>query len=151
MPSTPSACWRGAAITAHRNDEAAARLSRVLAVAPGDAAALNNMAWVKLQTGDPAGAESLAQRAYYLSPGAETQDTLGWIIATRGDTARALPLLAQAAAMKPTQQILYHYAVALAGQSRTREAREMLDKALGDKKAFDERADAEKLRAKLGS
>ena len=141
----------GAAITAHRNDEAAARLARILAVAPGDAAALNNMAWIKLQTGDAAAAESLAQRAYYLSPGAETQDTLGWILATRGDTARALPLLQQAAAMKPTQQILYHYGFVLAAQSRPREAREMLDKALADKRAFDERADAEKLRAKLGS
>ena len=140
-----------AAITGHRNDEAMARLARVLAAAPSDSAALNNMAWVKLQTGDAAGAQSLAQRAYYLAPGAETQDTLGWILATRGDAARALPLLQQAAAMKPSQQILYHYAVVLADQSRAREAREVLDKALGDKKAFDERADAEKLRAKLGA
>ena len=140
-----------AAITGHRNDEAMARLARVLAAAPSDSAALNNMAWVKLQTGDAAGAQSLAQRAYYLAPGAETQDTLGWILATRGDAARALPLLQQAAAMKPSQQILYHYAVVLADQSRAREAREVLDKALGDKKAFDERADAEKLRTKLGA
>jgi putative PEP-CTERM system TPR-repeat lipoprotein len=141
----------GAAITGHRNEEAVARLNRILAVAPSDSSALNNMAWIKLQSGDRAGARNLAQRAYYLSPGAETQDTLGWILASGGDSARALPMLEQAAAMKPTQQILYHYAFALAAQSRPREAREVLDKALGDKRAFDERADAEKLRARLGS
>jgi putative PEP-CTERM system TPR-repeat lipoprotein len=140
-----------AAITAHRNDEAAARLDRVLAVAPGDPAALNNMAWVKLETGDTATAATLAQRAYYLSPGAETQDTLGWIMASRGETARALPLLSQAVAMKPSQPILYHYAFVLAAQGRPREAREALDKALADTKAFDERGEAEKLRAKVGS
>ncbi len=141
----------GAAITAHRNDEAAARLGHVLAIAPADPAALNNLAWIKLATGDAATAATLARRAYYLSPGAETQDTLGWIIAKSGDSARALPLLEQAAAIKPTQQILYHYAFALAAQSRPREARAALDRALGDKAAFEERGDAEKLRGRLGS
>jgi thioredoxin-like negative regulator of GroEL len=72
-------------------------------------------------------------------------------MASRGETARALPLLSQAVAMKPSQPILYHYAFVLAAQGRPREAREALDKALADTKAFDERGEAEKLRAKVGS
>jgi hypothetical protein len=44
---------------------------------------------------------------------------------------------------------MYHYAVALNGQGRARDAKEALDKALGDKAAFDGRPDAEALRAKL--
>jgi putative PEP-CTERM system TPR-repeat lipoprotein len=137
------------ALNAHRPQEAEQRLARVLAARPGDPAALNNMAWVKLENGDPAAARSYAQRAYYLAPGAETEDTLGWIIASHGDTATALPLLQQAAALKPTPQILYHYAYALNGQSRPRDAREALDKALDSRAPFDERGDAEKLRAKI--
>jgi putative PEP-CTERM system TPR-repeat lipoprotein len=138
-----------AAISSHRDQEANDRLVKVLAVHPSDPAALNNMAWVKLADGDANSAIAYAQRAYYLSPGAETEDTLGWIMAVKGNTLGALPLLEQAAAMKPTQQILYHYAYALNGQSRGREAKEALDKALGNKTPFDERPDAEKLRAKL--
>ncbi len=138
-----------APLAAPPNPDAPPPQTRVLPPPPDDSAALNNMAWVKLQTGDAADATKLAQRAYYLSPGPETQDTLGWIIARNGDTARALSLLTQAVAIKPSQQILYHYAFALAAQNRPREAREALDKALGAKTAFDERADAEKLRAKV--
>jgi putative PEP-CTERM system TPR-repeat lipoprotein len=137
------------ALGAHRDQEAGDRLARVLAAHPSDAAALNNMAWVKLQSGDGAAALGYAQRAYYLSPGAETEDTLGWVMAANGNTAGALPLLEQAAAMKPSAPILYHYAFALDGQSRLREAREALDKALAAKGPWDERAAAEKLQAKL--
>jgi putative PEP-CTERM system TPR-repeat lipoprotein len=139
----------GLALSAHRYQEAADRLAVVLAKSPTDPTALNNMAWVRIEAGDLNGAISYAQRAYYLAPGAETRDTLGWVMALRGDTAGALPLLEQAATLKPTQQILYHYAVALNGQARTRDAKEALDKALSDKTKFDERPQAEKLRAKL--
>ncbi len=139
----------GEALDAHHNQEAAQRLSLVLADKPTDPTALNNMAWVKLSAGDVDSAIGYAKRAYYLSPGAETEDTLGWVMALKGDTAGALPLLQQAASIKPTQQILYHYAYALNGQSRTQDAREALQKALDNKAPFDERADAEKLRSKI--
>jgi putative PEP-CTERM system TPR-repeat lipoprotein len=137
------------ALAAHRNQEAGERLAHVLSAHPSDASALNNMAWVKLSDGDTAASLGYAQRAYYLSPGAETEDTLGWVMAAKGDTAGAVKLLEQAAAMKPSPPILYHYAFALNAQARPREAKEALDKALASKVAFDERADAEKLSAKL--
>jgi putative PEP-CTERM system TPR-repeat lipoprotein len=137
------------ALGAHRYQDADTRLTQVLAAHPGDAAALNNMAWVKLQSGHADAALGYAQRAYYLSPGAETEDTLGWVMASRGDTAGALPLLEQAAAMKPSAPILYHTAYALNGQSRQREAREALDRALAATGPWDERPEAEKLHAQL--
>ena len=137
------------ALAAHRNQEAGERLGHVLAAQPADASALNNLAWVKLADGDAAAAFGYAQRAYYLSPGAETEDTLGWVMAARGDTAGAVKLLEQAAAMKPSPPILYHYAFALNAQARPREAREALDKALASKAPFEERPEAEKLNAKL--
>ena len=137
------------AIAGHHDAEAESRLGRVLTAHPSDPAALNNMAWARLMTGDSTSALNYAKRAYYISPGAETEDTLGWIMVARGDTAGALPLLQQAVSVKPSQQILYHYAVALNGQGRAREARESLDKALGEKTTFDGRAEAEALRAKL--
>ncbi len=139
----------GLALGAHRYKEAADRLAVVLAKNPNDPTALNNMAWVRIEAGDLKGAITDAQRAYYLAPGAETRDTLGWVMSLQGDTAGALPLLEQAATLRPTQQILYHYAYALNGQARTRDAKEALDKALSDKTNFEERPQAEQLRAKL--
>ena len=138
-----------AALEQHHVQEAGDRLARVLAVNPGDAASLNNLAWVKLLNGDNAGAAACARRAYYLSPGPETEDTLGWIMIKGGDTAGALPLLEQAAGAKPSPQILYHYAVALNGQGRGRDAKAALDKALAGTAPFDDRAAAEALHAKL--
>jgi tetratricopeptide (TPR) repeat protein len=137
------------ALEQHHMQEANDRLARVLAANPGDAASLNNMAWVKLMNGDAPEAITYARRAYYISPGPETEDTLGWIMAKGGDTGGALPLLEQAATVKPSQEILYHYAVALNGQSRPQDAKAALDKALGDKAAFDDRGAAEALRGKL--
>jgi tetratricopeptide (TPR) repeat protein len=137
------------ALEQHHMQEANDRLARVLAANPGDAASLNNMAWVKLMNGDAPDAITYARRAYYISPGPETEDTLGWIMAKGGDTGGALPLLEQAATVKPSQEILYHYAVALNGQSRPQDAKAALDKALGDKAAFDDRGAAEALRGKL--
>ena len=99
--------------------------------------------------GDAAGATAYAKRAYYLSPAPETQDTLGWIMAKGGDTAGALPLLEQAASVKPSPQILYHYAVALNGQGRKLDAKAALDKALASKTPFDDRGAAATLRASL--
>jgi putative PEP-CTERM system TPR-repeat lipoprotein len=137
------------ALEQHHMQEASDRLAHVLAATPSDAASLNNMAWVKLMTGDPAAALTYARRAYYISPGPETEDTLGWIMAKGGDTGGALPLLEQAASVKPSPGILYHYAVALNGQGRTQDAKAALDKALADKGPFDERPAAAALLAKV--
>ena len=138
------------ALAARRMDEAGKRLQQILALQPNNAVALNNMAWVKVATNDLDAAHTLAQRAYYLQPGAETQDTLGWVLERQGHIADALPLLGQAATAKPSSPILYHYAVSLHANGHNEDARAALTRALKDGKTFDEQADAKKLQAELG-
>jgi len=100
-------------IAARRLDDAAAHLTIVLAHKPDNAAALNNLAWVKGERGDPA-ARATAQRAYLLAPGPQTADTLGWILTKENEAARALPLLRHAGLALPNDpEIGYHLAVAL--------------------------------------
>jgi putative PEP-CTERM system TPR-repeat lipoprotein len=137
------------AINDHRMDDAGHLLDRVLKLRPADSVALNNMAWVQLDRNDPQGAHNFAMRAYYLAPGPETQDTLGWTLLKTDQPAAAVALLEQAAAARPTPAILYHYAAALKASGRPADARAAIDRALADKKSFDERPDAEKLQAGL--
>jgi putative PEP-CTERM system TPR-repeat lipoprotein len=137
------------AITDHRDQEADQLLNRVLKLRPADSVALNNLAWVKLGENDAAAASSYALRAYYLAPGPETQDTLGWALLKLNQPSKALTLLEQAAAAKFTSGIMYHYAAALQANGRKRDAQAAVDRALADTTPFAERADAEKLRAQL--
>jgi hypothetical protein len=88
-------------------------------------------------------------RAYYLAPGPETQDTLGWTLLKKGDAAMSLQLLEQAAAAKPSPTIMYHYAAALQASGRSHDALAAIEESLSKKDDFDERSDAEKLRTAL--
>jgi putative PEP-CTERM system TPR-repeat lipoprotein len=137
------------AVMDHRLDDAAPLLERVLKLRPNNAPALNNMAWVRLQHGDAKGAKAYAMRAFYLAPGPETQDTLGWTIDRLGQAGAAVTLLEQSAAVRPTPSILYHYAAALYDTGRKTDAKAAVDKALAGGKPFDERKDAEALQAKV--
>jgi tetratricopeptide (TPR) repeat protein len=112
--------------------------------------ALNNLGWVYQQLGDPR-AESVAQRAYQLAPSsAAVADTLGWILAQKRATDRALPLLEKAARNNAgVPQFQYHYAFALAQAGRRHEARETLARALPGGRGFPERREAERLLAEL--
>jgi Flp pilus assembly protein TadD len=93
----------------------------------------------------------LAQRAYELAPtSAAVADTLGWILARKGASERALPLLQKATQALPTDpELQYHYAYALAQLGRRREAREVLSRLLGSVRDFATRRDAERLLADL--
>jgi predicted Zn-dependent protease len=138
------------AILDHRLDDARTLLERVLKLLPDNAVALNNLAWVKLQHGEAQAANGLAMRAFYLSPGPDTQDTLGWSLVKLGKPDAALPVLAQAAAALPSPAIMYHYAVALQANGRTGDAKAALAKALSGGKPFDERNEALALQARIG-
>ncbi len=143
-------------IDAGRMADAERRLTALLARAPGDAVALNNLAWV-LSSRDDAGsmarARELAERAFFLRPGAEAADTLGWIMARAGDPRRALPLLRLAAegsrgsASAPV--IAYHLAFVLNALSEHEEARRVLTPVLESNVQFADRAAAERLLASL--
>jgi cellulose synthase operon protein C len=130
--------------------QAAREFEAVLAQSPNDIVALNDLAWVYQGLQD-ARAEEVAEHAYKLAPTAPAvDDTLGWILARKHATDRALALLTQAArAGAGDPDIQYHYAYALAAAGKRAEAREILSKVLAGKQDFDSRRDAERLLANL--
>jgi putative PEP-CTERM system TPR-repeat lipoprotein len=134
------------AIAGNQLADAARYLEQVLKVRPHDAVALNNLAWVSQQNGDNLRAQVLARQAYVLSPGAQTADTLGWILTTSGDPVTGVLLLRQAtgeAASDP--RINYHYAVALKNTGDKAEARKQLETVVTARGDFKEKAEAQKV------
>jgi putative PEP-CTERM system TPR-repeat lipoprotein len=146
-----------------RNTEAEARLEKVVAEAPRDGVALNNLAWLLQGRADAATAEGtaqlarardLAERAYFVRPSPETADTLGWIMVRSGEAAKGLPLLRQAAVAQAVQQrqdlgILFRLATALSETDDKPAARRLLEGMLATPTAFPDRAAAEALLATL--
>ncbi len=120
----------------------------VVRLSPGDVLALNNLAWIKDKLNEPGGL-ALAERAYQLAPQMPAvEDTLGWILARRSETARAVTLLAQAAKQAPSDPATqYHYAYALIQHGERADARQFLAKLLANHPKFDSRREAERLLA----
>ncbi len=87
---------------AERNHERAADAYRAIVVHhPRNAVAWNNLAWVAMQQGDGRATE-YAERALALAPdNPQIKDTLGTILAAKGETKRALALLRDAATAAP--------------------------------------------------
>jgi len=132
-------------ISAQHYDDAIKYLELVLSKKPHDPVALNNLAWVYQQKGDKR-AEGLAQRAYTLSPGGQTADTLGWILVSSGSAQRGIPLLRQAIAQAGGDpRILYHYGVALKDIGQRDEAIKVLNAVVANKAQFGEKVEAQKL------
>jgi putative PEP-CTERM system TPR-repeat lipoprotein len=136
-------------INTRRFDTAEQHLKLLLAKKPHDAVALNNLAWVYQQKGNPE-ARSLALQAYILLPGVQTADTLGWILTENGNATKGLPLLRQASTTAPTDyRIRYHYAVALNKTGNVDEAVRQLDQVIAAKGNFLEKTDAQALLEEL--
>lgn len=129
-----------------RTDVALKEHEELHAAYPNDPAVLNNLAWL-LQNKDKPRALELAERAYKLAPTSPAiADTLGWMLVERGDNARAVTLLKDAAANAGGQpQIRYHYAVALNNTGQRDEARRILEELTAGNAAFESVADARKL------
>ncbi len=136
-------------ITQRNFDSAQRNLDIVLKAQPNNLIALNNLAWVLQQKGDKR-AREYAQRAFEQSPTPEIVDTLGWIMTTQGEAAKALPLLQSASTAAPQNpSIKYHLAVALNDLKRAPEAIEMLHAVVDGPAAFDEKPQAQSLLAEL--
>ncbi|MDB5416410.1 MAG: putative system TPR-repeat lipoprotein [Rubritepida sp.] len=136
-------------LVAGRMTEAEDRLRQVIAHAPENAIALNNLAWVLSERGSPAAlaeARGFALRAYHLAPGNETADTLGWILAQSGQPGLAVQLLRQAGSAEGTG---YRLAFALNAAGQKEEAVRVLTPVLASAAPFPERARAERLRGEL--
>jgi putative PEP-CTERM system TPR-repeat lipoprotein len=147
-PDDMSAAEQAAEVNIASNQlpDAARYLEQVLTVKPHDAVALNNLAWVAQQRGDNARARVLAKQAYILSPGAQTADTLGWILTTSGDPGDGVALLRQASNESTSDpRINYHYAVALKDTGDTMAAKKQLEVVVAARGDFKEKAEAQKV------
>ena len=132
--------------------EAIAQYKRLQADGRSDAIALNNLAWLLHQEGDPAALE-MARTAYELAPGApEIADTFGWILVQTGNIQQGLEMLKRAEADGGQNgEIAYHLAVAHAKSGQKELAAQVLTKLLASTQEFPSRGEAERLLASLGT
>lgn len=134
-----------------RNAEAKAAFSKVIELSPNNAVALNNLAWL-LRKDDPQQAMVYAEKAQQLNPNdAGIMDTLGVVLIERGEAARAVEVLQEAAKVRPDMlAIKYHLATALAKQGDKENARKELKRILRQERDFPEREEAQALLLELG-
>jgi len=113
---------------ARRYQSALARYRGALEALPDNALFLNNLAWVSHELKRPDALEH-AQRAHELAPDSPAiMDTLGTILADRGELERALELLGRAAELAPqAHQIRLNFAKALLKAERKPAARRELE------------------------
>ncbi|MDY0870627.1 tetratricopeptide repeat protein [Dongia rigui] len=156
MPGNVDVALAAAAALEASGDVDAARVGyeRVLALAPNNLVAINNLAtliadsWaedsVRLSQ-----ARNLAER-FRASNNATQLDTLGWVLTRQGQFDDALPVLARAVALQPDNQgIQYHYAVALDGKGLGDKARAAITLAIQGEPRFRGVADARRLAERI--
>jgi tetratricopeptide (TPR) repeat protein len=102
----------------------------VIALDPKNVVALNNLAWVTGQLGDPR-ALGYAERAVQLAPdSAPALDTLGMLLVAKGDSEKGLAYLERATTLAPRRHDLrLNDAKALVKAGRKDEARKQLSAA----------------------
>ncbi|HEY2817734.1 MAG TPA: XrtA/PEP-CTERM system TPR-repeat protein PrsT [Casimicrobiaceae bacterium] len=123
----------------------AARYRAILEIAPDNAVALNNLAWLLGEAGDPK-AREYAERAYQLAPfQPNVIDTLGWTLVRTGDLARGTQLLQLASNLAPREnEIRLHLGRALIKSGDKEGGRRVLEPLTKLDSASTTRADAEK-------
>lgn len=134
----------------NQHKEAIAYLSRLNQQAPGHAAVLNDLAWQKIQAGDPS-ALADARAAYALAPSAPAVvDTLGLALAMNKQTKEAIEMLRKAVQLAPAvPDIRLHLAMQLAANGDRSEARKLLDEIDGSKLNGASLQDFNKLKSSL--
>jgi putative PEP-CTERM system TPR-repeat lipoprotein len=141
------------ASTLHQSGKRAAAVDqyeRVLKSQPDSVLALNNLAWLYFEDGNPR-AMDLAERAYNRAPErAEIIDTYGWLLIKGGRLEQGLDLLEKAAKRSPENgDIRYHLAAGLAAVGETSRARRELTALLDSGKDFSEKNAAQALLKEL--
>jgi len=129
---------------------AAQHYKAVIALQPKNPVALNNLAYVAGQTGDP-NAIKYAEEALALAPqSAAIQDTLGWLLVEKGDVQRGIELLRKAAAGAPSSaEVRLHLAKALLKAGDRSGAKSELQAIVKLERKTPARDEAEKLLATL--
>lgn len=117
---------------------------------PDNAIVLNNLAWSYAQVKDARALEA-ADSAYRLAPGnAATMATFGSQLVERGEVARGIDLLEQAANLSPNSpEVRYRLALGWIKKGERTKAREELERALALKQEFPNRAEAKELLAQV--
>ena len=131
--------------------EAAEEYESLVKLAPDNALALNNLAWLRDQLGQE-GALELAARAYELAPDqASVADTYGSLLVQSEQTLQGVDVLRSAALLQSGQRegIRYRLASALASVGEVEEARAILKEILAIDRPFSERSEARKLLREL--
>lgn len=139
-----------AALKAKDYATAERRYAEVMRLEPNNAKAVNNVAWLKLQTKQP-GAVQLAERAVALAPrNAEMLDTLALALEQDGKRDRAIEAARKALALSPNEPALRlnlaRLYVRAGDKTKAREELDVLVK-LGDK--FSQQAEVQTLLKQL--
>ena len=116
--------------------QAIALYKEIVAAQPGNALALNNLAWALHETKDP-GALAMAEKAYALAPkSAPVLDTYGTVLLAKGETAKAVDILKQAVAAAPrAYDFRVRLASALIAKGDKSDAKKELELVLGEVKS----------------
>jgi putative PEP-CTERM system TPR-repeat lipoprotein len=133
-----------------QQDRAKSAFIKLYAEAPENVLVLNNLAWL-MRKEDSTQALGYAQQALKLAPdNPEVMDTLGTILLEKGQAREALRLFKRAADKLPqSQDIQFHLAQALAQNSDTEKAKEVLQGLLSSDRPFPERDKAQTLLKQL--
>jgi len=130
---------------------AIAEYETLVAAAPRNVPALNNLAWLYCSSGDER-ALDMAKRAHALAPGsAMVLDTYGWLLVERGSLDEGSELLRQADASAglTEPEIRVHYVTALARQGKSEQARGLLAELMAETPAFPSHSEASRLLTSL--
>ena len=140
-------------LTIGRIDAAGTEYGRLFSRHNGLPSTRNNYAWVLWKQGAIEAARVQAERAFHGAPDDPSiQDTLGIILLSMGDISAALDILSQASEGAPQHPaIAYHFAQALARAGEALKAADVLDRLLASNMEFEERGEAQKLRATLSN
>lgn len=136
--------------TLGRTGDAMRQYQSVLQKNQDNLIALNNLAWLKSEEGDLAGAQQFAEQAYAIDKNnADVLDTYAWILSKKGDNHRAELLLKTAVENNGNPEIKYHYAVVLSNLGKRDESRALLDGILKPGVNFPSLAQARELHGRL--
>jgi putative PEP-CTERM system TPR-repeat lipoprotein len=139
-----------AALASGQPQRAIKEYLRILEYDPDNVTALNNVAWLYQQKGNPDSVK-YARRAYEQAPDRpQVIATLGWVLVQNGDVEHGLLLLQDAASRAPNKSgIRYRMAVALDLAGRSDEALRELSRLLKQRTPFPDRERARALRNRL--
>ena len=118
---SPECGWPTSKLRGGNQKAALEDFRQVVAADPGNAEALNNLAYLLAEYGNqPAEALQYAQKAKELAPeNAAYSDTLGWILYRKGLYTLAVAELERAAATAGNPKWKYHLAMAYAKAARS--------------------------------